>query len=108
MSERDWAAWVAVKAIVQSALRTQGADFPELAAFLRSDKLNVDGAKGPALSFRAWNNQLRQPILLSTHDAMIARAPIEGFLHPRNTLDTLGDDATESRCRLSAGAQAND
>jgi ABC transporter substrate binding protein (PQQ-dependent alcohol dehydrogenase system) len=108
MSERDWAAWVAVKAIVQSALRTQGAAFPELVAFLRSDKLKLDGAKGPALNFRAWNNQLRQPILLSTHDAMIARAPIEGFLHPRNTLDTLGDDAAESRCRLSAKAQAND
>lgn len=100
MQSADWAAWVAVKAIAQAAVRTRSTEFTEISAFLKSDDLNLDGGKGPALSFRSWDNQLRQPILLSTHDAVIARAPIEGFLHPRNTLDTLGADAGESACEM--------
>lgn len=101
MAATDWAAWVAVKAIVQSALRSRSTGFLEVAQFLKSDELRLDGAKGPALSFRRWNNQLRQPILLATHDAVIARAPLEGFLHPRDTLDSLGDDEAESLCRFA-------
>lgn len=101
MGSADWAAWVAVKAIAQAAVRTRSSDFASISAFLRSSELNLDGAKGPALSFRAWNNQLRQPILLATHDAIIARAPLDGFLHPTNTLDSLGADAGESTCRVT-------
>lgn len=102
MDDADWAAWVAVKAIVQATLRTKSVSFAELSKYLKSEQLNLDGAKGPALGFRPWNNQLRQPILLATHDAVIARAPIDGFLHPRDTLDTLGDDRQESRCTFAA------
>lgn len=98
MGGKDWAAWVAVKSIVQSAVRTRPITFERIAAYLRSDDLKIDGAKGPALSYRPWNNQLRQPILLATHDAVIARAPLEGFMHPTETMDTLGDDRTESEC----------
>ncbi|MCW8195828.1 ABC transporter substrate-binding protein [Proteobacteria bacterium 005FR1] len=100
MHSADWAAWVAVKAIAQAAVRTRSTEFAKLAAFLHSEELNLDGGKGPALSFRAWDNQLRQPILLATHDAVIARAPVDGFLHPRNTLDSLGADAGESDCDM--------
>jgi ABC transporter substrate binding protein (PQQ-dependent alcohol dehydrogenase system) len=50
------------------------------------------------VTFRAWNRQLRQPILLHTYDAVIAVAPLEGFLHETNTLDTLGLDRPESGC----------
>lgn len=100
MVGQDWAVWVAVRALVQSVLRSRTTEFETVAAFLRSERLRIDGFKGPALNFRPWNNQLRQPILISTHNALIQRAPIEGFLHTTNTLDTLGDDEPDSACRF--------
>ncbi len=63
---------------------------------LRSS-INVSGA--PA-NFRPWDNQLRQSILLHTRNAVIAKAPIDGFLHEKNNLDTLGIDGRESTCRF--------
>ena len=42
---------------------------------------------------------LRMPMLLSTDSAVIAIAPIEGFLHATNTLDTLGTDQPEFACQ---------
>ncbi len=101
MASADWAAWVAIKAVV-AAIRNTGASEPEaLRRFLIGPDTAIDGYKGAPSSFRAWNNQLRQPILLHTHNAVIARAPIEGFLHPINYLDTLGIDRKESSCALA-------
>ncbi len=100
MVGQDWAVWVAVRALVQAVLRSRSTEFENVTAFLRGDRLRVDGFKGPALSFRPWNNQLRQPILISTHNALIMRAPVEGFLHATDTLDTLGDDEPDSACRF--------
>ena len=39
-----------------------------------------------------------QPILLGVHNAIIARAPLEEFLHRTTTLDTLGTDIQEADC----------
>jgi hypothetical protein len=50
------------------------------------------------MSFRVWNNQLRQPIMLATQDWVSARAPIEGFKHRTNDLDTLGQSEREMAC----------
>ena len=44
---------------------------------------------------------MRQPILLSTHNALIYKTPIEGFLHEKNDLDTLGSDELETRCSFT-------
>lgn len=96
----DWAAWVAVKAIVESMVRTQSTDFTGVMNYLRSDEMVLDGFKGYRMGFRDWNNQLRQPILLASGNWVIERAPIEGFLHPVNYLDTLGFDPAESECAL--------
>jgi ABC transporter substrate binding protein (PQQ-dependent alcohol dehydrogenase system) len=101
MRGEDWAAWVGVKAIVEAALRTRSADFATVAAFLKGNEFHVDGSKGQALSFRAWDNQLRQPILLATQDAVIAQAPFPQFLHQTENLDTLGADRPESACKFS-------
>ncbi|MCZ6772772.1 MAG: amino acid ABC transporter substrate-binding protein, partial [Proteobacteria bacterium] len=100
MLDQDWGTWVAVRAIVQSVLRVRSTEFEKVTAFMRGDRLRIDGFKGPALSFRPWNNQLRQPILIATHDAMIKTAPVDGFLHETETLDTLGDDRANSSCRF--------
>ncbi len=54
--------------------------------------------KGTPGSFRSWDNQLRQPIVLHTSDAVIATAPFEQFLHPTTYLDTLGVDQPQTEC----------
>lgn len=100
MNDAAWAAWVAVKAVMQAAMRSDPGDFEAMRAFILGDALRLDGTKGSAMSFRPWNWQLRQPILLATADATIARAPFEPFLHQVNDLDTLGIDAPESTCPL--------
>ena len=99
MTAHDWAAWAAGKAVVQAALATgpkTGA--PALAAALAAPGFELDGFKGTALSLRPWDRQLRQPMLLTDGLAVVGIAPLEGVLHPRNTLDTLGVDAPEKLC----------
>ncbi len=101
MKPRDYAAWLAVRAIGEAATRSQSVDFAKIREFLLSDRLALAGFKGRPLSFRRWNGQLRQPILLSGPRAVVAVAPLEGFLHPADELDTLGYDERESLCHLT-------
>lgn len=100
MNGADWAAWEAVKAVTEAVVRTQTTGFDAVKAFLLSDKLTLDTVKGNPGSFRAWDHQLRAPVLLSTPDAVIERAPLPQFLHQTNVLDTLGTDAPETACRF--------
>ena len=100
MEGPDWAAWIAVKMIVQSALRTGSADFAQ-AARLHSRRRHFDGDKGLAVSVRPWDHQVRQAVLLAAPYEVVADAPVEGFLHRTNELDTLGDDEPESPCHLN-------
>ena len=96
----DWAAWAAVRSLAQAVLRSRSFEFEPVREMLQSDQLRFDGYKGFQLDYRPWNNQLRQNILVSVHNAVIARAPIEKFEHAINDLDTLGVDAPESTCRM--------
>jgi ABC transporter substrate binding protein (PQQ-dependent alcohol dehydrogenase system) len=100
MGADDWAAWIAVKMVVQATLRTRSAEFKAQRAFILGDN-GFDGYKGLAVSVRPWDQQLRQAILLATPYAVAASAPVEGFLHRSNVLDTLGDDEPETPCRLN-------
>lgn len=100
MAAVDWAAWVAVKAVVQSVVRSKSTEYGPVRDYLLGDQMNLDGTKGNPMSVRSWDHQLRQPILLTTGNAVIDRAPIEGFLHQTNELDTLGVDRPESTCRF--------
>ena len=101
MSNFDWAAWAAVNTIFKSSMKSKSVDPKKIIDFFKSDKFGLDGFKGPRLSFRLWDNQMRQPILLSTHNALIYKTPIEGFLHEKNDLDTLGSDELETRCSFT-------
>ena len=96
----DWAAWAAVRSLAQAVLRSRSIEFEGVRELLQSDQLRFDGYKGFQLDYRPWNNQLRQNILISVHNAVIARAPMEKFEHAVNDLDTLGVDAPESTCRM--------
>ena len=98
MRSVDWAAWMAVKAIAEAVQRAATVDFAALRDHLLSQSVILDGFKGNRSNFRPWNNQMRQPILLVTHNWVVDRAPIRGFLHRLNNLDTLGIDEHENRC----------
>jgi ABC transporter substrate binding protein (PQQ-dependent alcohol dehydrogenase system) len=99
MTGYDWSAWTGVKAIVETALRTQKTDTRAVAAYLTGDQVALDGFKGARQAFRPWDRQLRQALFLTTENWVVARAPLEGFLHAKNVLDTLGFDERDSRCR---------
>ena len=101
MRDVDWAAWLSVKAVAEAVQRTASTDFEILRRHLLGRELILDGFKGHRLNFRPWDNQLRQPILIGTHNRVLERAPIEGFLHKDNNLDTLGFDRRESRCAMA-------
>src|SRR5262249_7732666 len=99
MTGYDWSAWMAVKAIVETVLRTKTTEPRAAAAYLVGDQIALDGFKGARHAFRPWDRQLRQPLLLTTRNWVVERAPLEGFLHARNLSGTLGFDQRESRCR---------
>lgn len=98
MTWQDWSVWIAMRAVLTAEAKSRDRDPAAIEAFLRSDALRLDGSKGAQLSFRPWDNQLRQPILLATANAIIGIAPLEGFLHQTNTLDSLGVDQPEFAC----------
>jgi ABC transporter substrate binding protein (PQQ-dependent alcohol dehydrogenase system) len=100
MAGPDWAAWMAVKMIVQAVLHTRSADFAADRGFILGDS-TFDADKGLAVSVRPWDHQIRQAVLLAAPYEVVASAPIEGFLHQTNELDTLGDDQPESACHLN-------
>ncbi|AWB09006.1 branched-chain amino acid ABC transporter substrate-binding protein (plasmid) [Azospirillum humicireducens] len=101
MLPRDYAAWLAVRSVGEAATRTGGAGFDDLVAYLHSPDFELAGFKGEALSFRKWDGQMRQPILIAGPRMLVSVSPQEGFLHPVTPLDTLGDDAPESKCRFN-------
>ncbi len=104
MVAEDWAAWAVVKSVVEAITRTEKTEAADLSTFLMSEDFTLDTYKGAPGSFRPWNRQLRQPILLHTQNAVIERAPLDQFLHATNQLDTLGLDQADSDCRpASAG-----
>lgn len=98
MGWQDWSAWIATRAVLTAFAKAPSGDLADVNAFLRSDKLRLDGSKGAQMSFRPWSGQLRMPVLLSTHNAIIDVAPLDGFLHQTNTLDALGYDEREFAC----------
>lgn len=99
MTAHDWAAWVAGKLLVGAA---SAAPKGPAAAWAKAvAETPVDGSKGTSLSFRKWDGQLRQTMLLTDGQGVIAQAPIEGLLHPTNVLDTLGADAPEKQCKAT-------
>jgi ABC transporter substrate binding protein (PQQ-dependent alcohol dehydrogenase system) len=101
MTERDYAAWMAVRAVGEAATRTNSADEATIVKYLHSDSFELAAFKGVKLSFRPWDGQLRQPILLADSDSLVSVSPQPGFLHQFSELDTLGIDRPETQCKLA-------
>ena len=101
MTDTEFAAWTAIKYITNSLhLIPEAKNSINIKEIYSLPDGAVDLYKGTRGSFRAWNHQLRQPMLLTTTNAVIAVAPMPKFLHPTHYADTLGIDAPESKCRL--------
>jgi ABC transporter substrate binding protein (PQQ-dependent alcohol dehydrogenase system) len=100
MTDRDYAAWMAVRAIGEAATRSKSADSADIVSFMRSDKFELAAYKGARLSFRSWDGQLRQPVLLADARSLVSVSPQPGFLHQFSELDTLGIDKPETKCRM--------
>lgn len=101
MLEADYAGWLAVRAIGEAVIRSGRTSAVDLSAFMRSPQFEVAGFKGQPLTFRPWDLQLRQPVLLANALMVVSMSPQEGFLHPRYLTDTLGFDAPETQCHFA-------
>lgn len=104
MAEKDYLAWLAARSLGEAATRGHSTDATDIKHLLLDPSFSVAGFKGVPLSFRSWDHQMRQPILLGTERSVVGVAPIEGYLHAENSLDTLGADAPESGCTLKQKA----
>lgn len=99
MTSQDYAAWAAVRTLGEAVTRTNSNDPSTLRDYILSDAFELAGFKGRPLTYRAWNGQLRQPIAIAHPRALVAQAPLDGFLHQVNELDSLGLDQPESACK---------
>jgi ABC transporter substrate binding protein (PQQ-dependent alcohol dehydrogenase system) len=97
MQAADWSSWMAGKALAAAAIAVPKGNVAAFAQALAS--VDVDGSKGVTMSFRPWDGQLRQRLLLTDGQGVVAMAPTDGILHPKNTLDTLGADQPEKLCK---------
>jgi ABC transporter substrate binding protein (PQQ-dependent alcohol dehydrogenase system) len=102
MRHLDYDAWVAVRSIGEAATRAKSANPADVIAHLRSTDFDLAAFKGRKLTYRAWDGQLRQPILIATATLPVTVSPQPGFLHQFSELDTLGIDKPESSCSAYA------
>lgn len=100
MTSQDYAGWAAMRTLGEAVTRTNSADAATLKDYILSDVFELAGFKGRPLTYRTWNGQLRQPVAIVHPRALVGQAPLEGFLHQTNELDSLGLDRPESNCEV--------
>jgi len=100
MNARDNNAWLAMRMIGEAATRTGSNDLTKIRDYMLGEDFSIAAFKGVKLTLRAWNQQLRQPILLSDGRMVVSVSPQEGFLHQFTELDTICLDQPETKCRL--------
>jgi len=96
--EEDYQVWMALRSIGEAATRTNTGDFATLVDYIRGPEFQLAAFKGQALTFRPWDGQLRQPILLTAGSVTTSVSPQAEFLHQVSQLDTLGTDQPETGC----------
>ncbi len=94
----DYNVWLALRVIGEAVTRANTAEPDGVRDYAVSDAFELAAFKGTKVTFRNWNGQLRQPILLHDGKITVSVSPQEGFLHQTSLLDTMGLDRPESRC----------
>jgi branched-chain amino acid transport system substrate-binding protein len=115
MDPSAWAAYQAVGIAVEAVMALGTTDPEQLVAYL-ADDVTFTSAKGPGISFRPWDHQLRQPLYVAEVDPQapwgdavsrrIAVARLAETLpneqielgRVREVLDTLGDGPDGGAC----------
>jgi hypothetical protein len=90
MNGADWAAWEAVKAVIDATVHSHSTDFDAVRTFLLSDKMNLDTVKAQSRQLPRVGSSASGTGSAEPADAVIDRAPLPQFLHQTNVLDTLG------------------
>lgn len=98
VQEPDYNVWLALRVIGEAVIRTNSNDPAALREYILSDAFELAAFKGQKVTFRNWNGQLRQPIILTDSKIAVSVSPQEGFLHQFSPLDTMGLDAPETAC----------
>ena len=101
MTNIDFNSWLGVRTLGEAITRSKSLDSNVVLDKIMDEKFNLAAYKGKPVSFRKWNGQLRQPILLVTPRALVSVSPQKGFVHPRTELDTLGIDEPDTKCKLN-------
>jgi ABC transporter substrate binding protein (PQQ-dependent alcohol dehydrogenase system) len=108
---RMWAHWCAVKVLWEAVLKRGSTAPADLIPFLEGD-VTFDGHKGMGLSFRPWDHQLRQPLLILRRESapkdrwgafgFAQEVPLRGTpgATEEAVLDTLGLGPSETACRF--------
>ncbi|MFA3916379.1 ABC transporter substrate-binding protein [Ruegeria hyattellae] len=94
----DYDVWLALRVIGEAVIRANTAEPEGVRDYTLSDAFELAAFKGQKVTFRDWNGQLRQPILLYDGMITVSVSPQEGFLHQVSPLDTMGLDRPESQC----------
>ncbi|MFN3868016.1 MAG: ABC transporter substrate-binding protein [Hyphomicrobiaceae bacterium] len=102
MRELDYNVWMAVRSVGEAATRRRSAVPKELISYLLQPEFELAAFKGRKLTYRSWNGQLRQPVLIATDKLHVTVSPQPEFLHQFSELDTLGVDKPETRCQAFA------
>ncbi|WP_170335365.1 ABC transporter substrate-binding protein [Ruegeria arenilitoris] len=95
----DYNVWLALRVIGEAVTRANTADPVGVRDYALSDEFELAAFKGQKVTFRDWNGQLRQPILLYDGSITVSVSPQDGFLHQTSPLDTMGLDRAESNCQ---------
>ncbi|MBX9933712.1 MAG: ABC transporter substrate-binding protein [Methylobacterium sp.] len=100
MRPLDYQVWAAIRTVGEAATQKKTADPAVLVPYFKDPAFGLPAYKGVSLSYRPWDQQLRQPIVVAQAKAMVSVAPEQGFIHQRTPLDTLGVDQPETACKL--------
>ncbi len=94
----DYNVWLALRVVGEAVTRANTAAPDGVRDYAISDEFELAAFKGQKVTFRNWNGQLRQPVLLYDGTITVSVSPQDGFLHQTSPLDTMGLDRPESSC----------
>jgi ABC transporter substrate binding protein (PQQ-dependent alcohol dehydrogenase system) len=101
MRPLDYQAWAAVRSVGEAATQRKTADPAVLTPYFADPAFSLPAYKGVSLTYRPWDHQLRQPLIVVQPKALVSVAPEQGFTHQRTPLDTLGIDLPETACKFA-------